>query len=122
MKKTNIICMVICIVISIALAGLVVFGVMKNNIEEAREEALNEYEQAQQENKQPQDEHNDTEKTEQTDKIETTETIPAIKDDQTIPEVQGQPNIDVGEMTRNPEAEVVDSKVEYDTKENMEDE
>ena len=121
-KKSNIICMVICIVIAVALAGLAVFGVVKNNIEKDREEALNEYEQAQQENNKPQDEHNDTEKTKQTDKDETTETIPGIKDDQTIPEVQGQPNIDVSEMTRSPEAEVVDSKVEYGTKESMGDE
>lgn len=43
--------------------------------------------------------------------------IPSIKDDPQLPDVQGQPSIDVSEMTRNPEAEVVDSKIEYDTKE-----
>lgn len=45
------------------------------------------------------------------------ETIPAIKEDPKLPDVQGKPIIDVEEMTRNPEAEVVDSKVEYGTKE-----
>ena len=39
-----------------------------------------------------------------------TETIPAIKEDPKLPDVQGKPIIDVEEMTRNPEAEVVDSK------------
>ena len=45
------------------------------------------------------------------------ETIPAIKEDPKLPDVQGKPIIDVEEMTRNAEAEVVDSKVEYGTKE-----
>ena len=45
------------------------------------------------------------------------ETIPAIKEDPKLPDVQGTPIIDVEEMTRNPEAEVVDSKIEYGTKE-----
>ena len=45
------------------------------------------------------------------------ETIPAIKEDPKLPDVQGKPVIDVEEMTRNPNAEVVDSKIEYGTKE-----
>ncbi len=45
------------------------------------------------------------------------DTIPPIKDNPTLPDVQGKPVIDVEEMTRNPNAEVVDSKIEYGTKE-----
>jgi hypothetical protein len=45
------------------------------------------------------------------------DTIPPIKDNPALPDVQGTPAIDVEEMTRNPNAEVVDSKIEYDTKE-----
>ena len=45
------------------------------------------------------------------------ETIPAIKEDPKLPDVQGKPIIDVEEMTRNPEAEVVGSEIEYGTKE-----
>ena len=45
------------------------------------------------------------------------DTIPLIKDNPTLPDVQGKPVIDVEEMTRNPNAEVVDSKIEYGTKE-----
>lgn len=45
------------------------------------------------------------------------DTIPAIKEDPKLPDVQGRPVIDVEEMTRNPNAEVVDSKIEYGTKE-----
>ena len=45
------------------------------------------------------------------------DTIPPIKDNPTLPDVQGTPVIDVEEMTRNPNAEVVDSKIEYGTKE-----
>lgn len=45
------------------------------------------------------------------------DTIPAIKEDPKLPDVQGKPVIDVEEMTRNPQAEVVDSKIEYGTKE-----
>lgn len=116
-NKANIVCAVICAVITAALIGLAVFGIVKNNIEKEREKTLNEYEQVQQDNNAHYDETDNTDTPEQTDKNEPSETIPGIKDDPTIPDVQGQPNIDVGEMTRNPEAEVVDSKVEYGTKE-----
>lgn len=115
--KANIICWVICIVITLALVGLAVFGIVQNHNEREREKALNEYEQAQQENN---DHHNDETNTgepDETDEKTPDETIPGIKEDPTIPDVEGQPNIDVGEMTRNPEAEVVGSEIEYGTKE-----
>ena len=117
-NKANIICAVICIVVTLALVGLAVFGVVKNNIDKNREEALNGQQQEQQ-----QTDNHDHETSDSTDTDETTEntepedTIPSIKDDLELPDVQGKPSIDVSEMTKNPEAEVVDSKIEYGTKE-----
>lgn len=113
-SKANIICTVICIVITLALVGLAVFGIVKNNInndennqkiEDARNEEI----------KQNTNETDGNEESENTSGDLTD--IPSIKEDPSLPDVQGQPNIDVGEMTRNPEAEVVGSKIEYGTKE-----
>ena len=113
-SKTNIICTVVCIVVTLALVGLAVFGVVKNNInndennqkiEDARNEEI----------KQNTDETDGNEESENTSGDLTD--IPSIKEDPSLPDVQGQPNIDVGEMTRNPEAEVVGSEIEYGTKE-----
>ena len=113
-SKANIICTVICIVITLALVGLAVFGIVKNNInndennqkiEDARNEEI----------KQNTDETDGNEESENTSGDLTY--IPSIKEDPSLPDVQGQPNIDVGEMTRNPEAEVVGSEIEYGTKE-----
>ena len=113
-SKANIICTVICIVITLALVGLAVFGIVKNNInndennqkiEDARNEEI----------KQNTDETDGNEESENTSGDLTD--IPSIKEDPSLPDVQGQPNIDVGEMTRNPEAEVVGSEIEYGTKE-----
>ena len=113
-SKANIICTVICIVITLALVGLAVFGIVKNNInndennqkiEDARNEEI----------KQNTDETDGNEESENTSGDLTD--IPSIKEDPSLPDVQGQPNIDVGEMMRNPEAEVVGSEIEYGTKE-----
>lgn len=113
-SKANIICTVICIVITLALVGLAVFGIVKNNInndennqkiEDARNEEI----------KQNTDETDGNKESENTSGDLTD--IPSIKEDPSLPDVQGQPNIDVGEMTRNPEAEVVGSEIEYGTKE-----
>jgi len=113
-NKANIICTVICIVITLAVVGLAVFGIVKNNInndennqkiEDARNEEI----------KQNTDETDGNEESENTSGDLTD--IPSIKEDPSLPDVQGQPNIDVGEMTRNPEAEVVGSEIEYGTKE-----
>ena len=113
-SKTNIICTVVCIVVTLALVGLAVFGVVKNNInndennqkiEDARNEEI----------KQNTNETDGNEESENTSGDLTD--IPSIKEDPSLPDVQGQPNIDVGEMTRNPEAEVVGSEIEYGTKE-----
>ena len=113
-SKANIICTVICIIITLALVGLAVFGIVKNNInndennqkiEDARNEEI----------KQNTDETDGNEESENTSGDLTD--IPSIKEDPSLPDVQGQPNIDVGEMTRNPEAEVVGSEIEYGTKE-----
>ena len=113
-SKANIICTVSCIVITLALVGLAVFGIVKNNInndennqkiEDARNEEI----------KQNTNETDGNEESENTSGDLTD--IPSIKEDPSLPDVQGQPNIDVGEMTRNPEAEVVGSEIEYGTKE-----
>ena len=116
-NKANIICAVICIIITLALVGLAVFGIVKNNIEKEREADLNEYQQAQQTDNHEHETSNNHDTDNTTEMTEPAETIPSIKDDPQLPDVQGQPSIDVGEMTKNPEAEVVDSKIEYGTKE-----
>lgn len=117
-SKANIICTVICIVVTLALVGLAVFSIVKNNVDKEREAALNEYQQEQQQTGNHQDETSDNHETDgANDTTKPEDTIPNIKNDPTLPDVQGQPNIDVGEMTKNPEAEVVDSKIEYGTKE-----
>ena len=113
-NKANIICTVICIVITLALVGLAIFGIVKNNINNDEynqkiEEARNE------ENKQNPNQTDENKESENTSGDLTD--IPSIKDDPSLPDVQGKPTIDVGEMTRNPEAEVVDSEIEYGTKE-----
>ena len=46
------------------------------------------------------------------------DSIPEIKEPQVNVTPTDKNEIDVGEMTRNPEAEVVGGEVEYDTKEN----
>ena len=116
-SKANIIGTVICIVVTLALVGLAVFGIVKNNIEKEREAALNEYQQAQQTDNHDHETSDSTDTDETTENTEPEDTIPSIKDDPELPDVQGKPSIDVSEMTKNPEAEVVDSKIEYGTKE-----
>ena len=99
-SKANIIGTVICIVVTLALVGLAVFGIVKHNIEKEREAALNEYQQAQQTDNHEHEtsDNHDTDNT--TETTELAETIPNIKDDPQLPDVQGQPSIDVGEMTK----------------------
>lgn len=70
-SKANIICAVICIVATLALVGLAVFGIVKNNIEKEREAALNEYQQAQQQMDNHEHETSDNHDTDNT--TETTE-------------------------------------------------
>ena len=90
------------------------FGIVKNNhsAEDEKqkiEEALNERDNRNTEN-------TDANKESKSTSGDLTD-IPSIKDEPKLPDVQGQPNNDVGEMTRNPEAEVVGSEIEYGTKE-----
>ena len=113
-SKANIICTVICIVVALALVGLAIFGIVKSNTNNDKnsqkiEDARNE------ENKQNINETDGNKESEDTSGVLTD--IPPIKENPSLPDVQGQPNIDVGEMTRNPEAEVVGSEIEYGTKE-----
>lgn len=116
-NKSNIICAVICIIVTLAPIALAAFGVVKNNIEKKDEEALNEQQQGQQMGNNYHETSDDTDTEETKENTEPEDTIPSIKDNPKLPDVQGKPNIDVSEMTRNPDAEVVDSKIEYGTKE-----
>ena len=116
-NKSNIICAVICIIVTLAPLALAAFGVVKNNIEKKDEEALNEQQQEQQMGNNYHKTSDDADTEETKENTEPEDTIPSIKDNPKLPDVQGKPNIDVSEMTRNPDAEVVDSKIEYGTKE-----
>lgn len=113
-SKANIICTVICIIITLALVGLSIFGIVKNN--NSAEDEKQKIEEALNERDNQNTENTDTNRESENTNGDLTD-IPSIKDDPSLPDVQGQPNIDVGEMTRNPEAEVVGSEIEYGTKE-----
>lgn len=113
-SKANIICTVICIIITLALVGLAIFGIVKNN--NSAEDEKQKIEEALNERDNQNTENTDTNRESENTNGDLTD-IPSIKDDPSLPDVQGQPNIDVGEMTRNPEAEVVGSEIEYGTKE-----
>ena len=113
-NKANIICTVICIVITLALVGLAIFGIVKNNINN------DEYNQKIEDARNEENKQNPNQTDEKKESVNTNgdlTDIPSIKDDPSLPDVQGKPTIDVGEMTRNPEAEVVGSEIEYGTKE-----
>lgn len=111
-SKANIICMVICIVVALALVGGAVVGVLSNSNNEGNNPNTEEI---------PSNNNQNTAETDGNKESESTESdltdIPSIRDDPKLSDVQGKPSIDVGEMTKNPEAEVVGSKVEYGTKE-----
>ena len=112
-NKSNIICAVICIVVTLAIVGGAVVGVLSNSNNEGNypntEETTND------DKMQSPDETDGNKESENTSGDFTD--IPTIRDDPKLPDVQGHPSIDVEEMTKNPEAEVVGSKVEYGTKE-----
>lgn len=113
-SKANIICMVLCIVVTLALVGGAVVGVLNNSTNNEGKNP-NTVEISNDSNKQNTNETDDNKESESTNSNLTD--IPSIREDPELPDVQGEPNIDVGEMTRNPEAEVVDSEIEYGTKE-----
>ena len=121
-NKANVICSVICILITVALVGVAVCGIVKHNKEKSREQAMKEYEQVQQQSGTHNQGSADNSEIDDIPNITTDgktpeNTVPSIKEDPELPDVQGQPSIDVGEMTKNPEAEVVGSEIEYGTKE-----
>lgn len=113
-KKANIICMVICIVVTLAIVGGAVVGVVNNSTNNEGKNP-NTDETSNDDSKQNTDETEGNKESESTSSDLTD--IPSIREDPTLPDAQGQASIDVGEMTKNPEAEVVDSRVEYETKE-----
>ena len=113
-SKANIICIVICVVITLAIVGGTVIGVLNNSTNNEGKNPNTE-ETSSDENKQNINETEGNKGSESTNGDLTD--IPSIREDPKLPDVQGQPSIDVGEMTKNTESEVVGSKVEYGTKE-----
>ena len=113
-SKANIICSVICLVVTLAIVGGTVVGILVNSTNNEGK-TPNTEETTNDENKQNTNETDENKDSESTEGDLTD--IPSIREDPKLPDVQGQPSVDVGEMTKNPEAEVVDSKVEYGTKE-----
>ena len=96
-KKTAIICMAICLLMTAIIIGAIVLDV----------------EQAQQQT----EPDNDTSKSDEMSENEDSYlNIPDINEIPDKPD-NGSPDIDVSEMTRNPEPEVFGSEVEYGTKE-----
>ncbi len=112
-NKNNVVVTVIIVAITLALVGLAVFGIVRKNMEDENKQFLEEQRQEQMNT----NKDDDTSEPSESDEGETTPVIPDIKDNPTTPETGDKPDIDVSEMTRNPEAEVVDSSVEYGTKE-----
>ncbi len=113
-KKTNMIITVTIIVVTLLLICLVVFGIVYNNRNDANDEYLYEQQQEQQREK----EKNDNAFSEETsDKYEVSDSETGDTLETTEPDGEDKPDIDVGSMTKNPEAEVVESKIEYGTKE-----
>mgnify|MGYP000403262840 CR=1 FL=1 len=113
-RKVKIITGIIAVVVTLALIGLVVFGIVRKNTDEKNNRYLEEQKQAQQQT----EPDNDTSKSDETTGNEDSSLdIPDINEIPDKPDKGDDPDIDVSEMTRNPEPEVVDSEVKYGTKE-----
>lgn len=113
-SKANVICAVIGIVVTLALVGLAIFGIVKSN--HFTEKEKQRMEEALSERNNQNTENTDSNKESENTGGDLTD-IPSIKEDPKLPDVKEQPNIDVGEITRKTEAEVVGSEIEYGTKE-----
>lgn len=112
--KVNIITGIIAVVVTLALIGLVVFGIVRKNTDEKNNRYLEEQKQAQQQT----EPDNDTSKSDETTGNEDSSLgIPDINEIPDKPDKGNGPDIDVSEMTRNPEPDVVSSEIEYGTKE-----
>lgn len=113
-RKVNIITGIMAVVVTLALIGLVVFGIVRKNTDEKNNRYLEEQKQAQQQT----EPDNDASKSDETTESEDSSlNIPDINEIPDKPDKGNGPDIDVSEMTRNPEPEVVDSEIEYGTKE-----
>ena len=112
-SKVNIITGIITGAVTLVVIGLVIFGIVRKNTDEKNNRYLEEQKHAQQQT----EPDNDTSKSDETTENEDFYiNIPDINEIPDKPD-NGSPDIDVSEMTRNPEPEVVGSEVEYGTKE-----
>lgn len=100
-KKTAIICMAVCLLMTAIIVGAIVLDVSRK--------------QAERDTADPQQtEAKGSETSDASQDI----TVPGVKDEPAVTaKEQGNLNIDVSEMTRNPEPEVIDRTIEYETKE-----
>lgn len=112
-RKTKMICVAVCAVVLIAIVVTVIVMAGRKDPVEANSdtETVETTEpEATEENTETDTMADDTTETQK-------ETIPPIKDDPVLPSETEEPDIDVSQMTRHPEPEVVDGKIEYETKE-----
>ena len=108
-KKTAIICMVVCLLMTAIIVGAIVLDVSRK--------------QAERETADPQQTEAKGSETSDVSAPGQDITVPDIKDEPAVTaREQGNPDIDVSEMTRNPEPEVIDRTIEYETKEIQKDE
>ena len=96
-KKTSLICFIAVIVISVLFIGFAVFAVIQD--ESMKNEEM-QTDNTTDENKPNEDVNN---------------SIPPIKDEPQINGEEPEIDIDVSEMKRNPQAEVIETEIEYGT-------
>lgn len=113
-RKNKMICAVLGIIMMLALVGFVAFGVVKNTVK--NEDATSSNEDVRYEETEQNASETDSKMERETESMAFPD-IPSIKDNSPLPEEQEDPVVDVGEMTRNPEADVMGSEIEYGTKE-----
>lgn len=113
-RKNKMICAVLGIIMMLALVGFVAFGVVKNTVK--NEDAKSSNEDVRYEETEQNASETDSKMERETESMAFPD-IPSIKDNSPLPEEQEDPVVDVGEMTRNPEADVMGSEIEYETKE-----
>lgn len=103
-KKTAIICMVVCLLMTAIIVGAIVLDVSRK--------------QAERDIADPQQTEAKGSETSDVSDAGQDITVPDIKDEPAVTaKEQENPDIDVSEMTRNPEPEVIDRTIEYETKE-----
>ena len=119
-RKTKMICVAVCAVVLIAILVMVIVMAGRKDPVEAISDTetveTTEPEATEENTETDTMEEGNTENTDDTTETQK-ETNPPIKDDPVLPSETEEPDIDVSQMTRHPEPEVVDGKIEYETKE-----